>query len=391
MSGLINPKNLCYLNSILQCLVYIDDFRKWLLNKENSEVKRTILTMRLSILFDTLCDDNGNVSSEDIKTMIGNLHNKFQNDDQQDSHELLTELLDDIHNEVSKKIQIKFQQIPNDVIAYMIFIEFEAMPKKVKEYKTAIKNGLINENHDNDIIEIYNSYENWMNNASTYMKEKRDIVTIANGYMFWKEFVEKSNSIITRLFTGLLYLRIECDECHNITDSFSSFINLTLPVNESENMTLIEMLEEFTCDTKLYGNNQYMCAPCGKKVNATQKTCIWELPKVLIIHLKRFNYDKKTSNSNKISTQLFLPVDNLDMKPYMSSLCAEQPSKYNLSSTNNHHGSTIENGHYTSFCRSTNQNSWYEYDDTTVTNISNKEISERLVTGEPYILFYVKQ
>jgi len=41
----------------------------------------------------------------------------------------------------------------------------------------------------------------------------------------------------------------------------------------------------------LEGDNAYHCEKCGKKVNAVKRMCIKRLPPVLILVLKRFEFD----------------------------------------------------------------------------------------------------
>ena len=52
-----------------------------------------------------------------------------------------------------------------------------------------------------------------------------------------------------------------------------------------------------------------------QKVNAVKKTFLWEMPKILIIHLKRF---KKTmyGTAEKINNKVYFPIDSLDVKKY---------------------------------------------------------------------------
>ena len=55
-------------------------------------------------------------------------------------------------------------------------------------------------------------------------------------------------------------------------------------------LTLEECLSIHFNETHLKGTNKYKCDVCKSKVDATHRTSILELPDVLIVHLKRFEY-----------------------------------------------------------------------------------------------------
>ena len=100
----------------------------------------------------------------------------------------------------------------------------------------------------------------------------------------------------------------------------------------------------------------------------------WELPKILIICLNRFD-----NNNNKLNTHISFD-SILNLKKYT---VLKDNSKYELYSICNHYGIT-NGGHYTSVCKKNNK--WYEYDDAKVLLIDEKNI----FTENAYCLFYKK-
>lgn len=48
------------------------------------------------------------------------------------------------------------------------------------------------------------------------------------------------------------------------------------------------------------------CPQCEKHQRAFKKLDVWELPKILIIHLKRFQYSRY--NRDKIDTEILIPT-----------------------------------------------------------------------------------
>ena len=45
-------------------------------------------------------------------------------------------------------------------------------------------------------------------------------------------------------------------------------------------------------------------------------------------------------------------------------------------------------GHYTAFARSFHNNKWYEFDDSSVTEVSDENAREKIVSDAAYSLFY---
>ena len=114
------------------------------------------------------------------------------------------------------------------------------------------------------------------------------------------------------------------------------------------------------------------------------------VPKILIIHLKRFAVDPIDYHSVKIfqtlSYPLLLTLDSSFMahKHVTPSLRDRQ---YSLISVIGHHGEDAYSGHYTVDCRSSPAESkWFNFDDSTITPIS--ETHALSSTTSAYILFY---
>ena len=49
----------------------------------------------------------------------------------------------------------------------------------------------------------------------------------------------------------------------------------------------------------LEGDNAYQCEKCEEKRDTLKRTCIKTLPSVLVLHLKRFDYDWEAGRAIK--------------------------------------------------------------------------------------------
>ena len=63
-------------------------------------------------------------------------------------------------------------------------------------------------------------------------------------------------------------------------------------VQKHQTIQLTECLELFTTTEKLGEQDPWYCPRCKKHQQATKKFDLWDLPHVLVIHLKRFSYNR---------------------------------------------------------------------------------------------------
>uniref|UniRef100_A0A8D2LS78 Ubiquitin carboxyl-terminal hydrolase 50 n=1 Tax=Varanus komodoensis TaxID=61221 RepID=A0A8D2LS78_VARKO len=191
------------------------------------------------------------------------------------------------------------------------------------------------------------------------------------------------SSIITRLLEGHLSYDIVCLECQTTTYKNEIFTVLSLPIPYETECSLEECLECFFQQDMLTWNNQINCSYCGTKTDAAVKASIAKAPKTIIFHLKRF--DCQGSYKKKLKTDIYYPLNNLDLSPYIYPLFRKNP-KYNLFAVVNHFGD-LDGGHYTAVCKHTLTQSWYNFDDAQITEIPDSSVQ----TSAAYLLFYSSQ
>ncbi|KAL5013386.1 hypothetical protein ScPMuIL_007656 [Solemya velum] len=146
---------------------------------------------------------------------------------------------------------------------------------------------------------------------------------------------------------------------------------------------LNDCLELFTTTEKLGENDPWYCPKCKEHQQATKKFDLWSLPNVLIIHLKRFSYNRYWRD--KIDALVEFPTSGLSLKKYIIGGC-ESPASYDLIAVSNHYGG-LGGGHYTAFAKNKNDGEWYYYDDSSCTHSSE----DAVVTKAAYVLVYMKQ
>ena len=73
--------------------------------------------------------------------------------------------------------------------------------------------------------------------------------------------------------------------------------------------------ESFEAWTRSEHIDDYSCDKCNAKTTIRKRTCVKSLPRVMIVHLKRFEFNFERMEREKVNDFLSFP-DILDMEPY---------------------------------------------------------------------------
>ena len=157
--------------------------------------------------------------------------------------------------------------------------------------------------------------------------------------------------------------------------------------NNFEKILFKKCLEEFSKEETFDKDNLWKCSKCHQNIAAKNKIEIYQIPKILIIQLKRFE------NNQKIESFIDFPLKNLDISQFVTSSISQKdgiPKKYDLFAVANHYG-RMEYGHYDAFCLNYIDNNWYNFNDRHVEKIKKEDEINSIVTKNAYVLFYRQQ
>lgn len=111
---------------------------------------------------------------------------------------------------------------------------------------------------------------------------------------------------------------------------------------------------------------------------------LFYLPKLLIIHLKRFESEGSSYRGyrsyDKNGAVIDFPINDFDISQFVVGP-QRQGIKYDLYAVSQHYGG-CGGGHYTAICK--NFGKWYNYNDSSVSEASENNI----VSAGAYVLFY---
>ena len=198
---------------------------------------------------------------------------------------------------------------------------------------------------------------------------------IKRSYDTWKEFYENDYSYIVSNFYSQLLSITSCPKCSYCTTNHEpiQIISLEIP-GDAE--TLYDCLGKYTEKFELDTNNSWKCDECGERVNSNKKIMLWKTSDVLIFSLKRFN------RLRKIDQRITYPL-RLDMKKYNLNFGTNKSNIYQLQSCGIHSGG-LGGGHYFAICKNQLDKKWREYNDSSVSEISDDQV----LSYNPYLFIY---
>jgi len=357
LCGLSNLGNTCYMNAALQsisnCTPLTTYFRKCAQNLPSS--KKYPLSSSYAALMNTMWSGKyRSVGPSNLCGVICDLFPVFRGWAQQDSQELLRCVLDRLHEELKHPVDSTYQETPkNEPQSTSGENKTKSEEKKRIEYKSPIS-------------EIF---EGILQSKVKCMQCKKLSITKDRFYDL---------SVSVAVHRRPTYNPEKRPNTGNgWWSTFASYIGLT-----RKNTLLDDCLYSFCSTEELSGSDRYMCEHC-KTLNDGEKTLsILKLPEILCIHIKRFRHDSYFSS--KISDHVLFPLQGFDASPYCVN--PEKNTLYDLVAVINHRGS-LSGGHYVAYAKNHKNDKWYEFDDKTVT-----EVTEDIVKGvEAYVLFFQKQ
>lgn len=156
---------------------------------------------------------------------------------------------------------------------------------------------------------------------------------------------------------------------------------LQLDIGAPDIRNIIDALKGLTRSEVLHGDFN---SPHGKDVRATKQVFIESVPPVLVLHLKRFQFDAEGYGGTvKIWKKIGYPLEFEFPREVLSrqtrnSILAENSGapRYRLISVVYHHGKNASGGHYTADVRRQDGREWIRIDDTVIRRVRNEDVAE---------------
>jgi ubiquitin carboxyl-terminal hydrolase 22/27/51 len=253
----------------------------------------------------------------------------------------------------------------------------------------------------------------------TYRLRVNASINVVPGNSLDSNFDPKKQDIFKRLFEGKLRSILVCGKCGNKRTQSEPFMSISLPLAKQVQKAATQLpeetsgpvdrvelsvercLEHFTCLETLADSVDCPC--CGEKTPTRKQHVVSKLPRVLCLHLKRFD----AAQNRKIEDYVSFPAKGLNMGPFLPHWCevSRVPSSatdeksseatnaevlYDLFGTVNHFGN-LQSGHYVTNVKVDNK--WYHINDAHVSyaSLNNGDGEAEVVVSEgAYLLFYIR-
>jgi len=198
-------------------------------------------------------------------------------------------------------------------------------------------------------------------------------------YGMMQKMYSKDYSEMLQIFYGIqVSVIFSLDETEQLTMNPEPFSVLSLSIPSIKVPTIFDCLDNYCVKEKLEGENQWHNDDTNQYQDAKRGYIFWSLPDIFIIDIKRWN-----NSGKKIQTLVTTTLTNIDFSKYVHGYNKDS-YVYDLYGVCNHSGGSL-GGHYTAHIKNAN-NKWYEFNDTSVTEISE----EHIITQKSYCFFYRK-
>uniref|UniRef100_A0A673MMY3 Ubiquitin carboxyl-terminal hydrolase n=1 Tax=Sinocyclocheilus rhinocerous TaxID=307959 RepID=A0A673MMY3_9TELE len=165
------------------------------------------------------------------------------------------------------------------------------------------------------------------------------------------------------------------------------FFTLQLDIQSEKIRTVQEALEILVARESVQGYT----TKSKQEIEISRRVTLEELPPVLVLHLKRFVFEK-TGGCQKLVKNVDYPVDLEISKDLLSPGVRGKTLKgqrtYRLFAVVYHHGNSATGGHYTTDVFHIGLNGWLRIDDQVVKIINQHQVVKQTAERTAYLLYY---
>eukprot|EP01129_Flabellula_baltica_P012412 TRINITY_DN5607_c0_g1_i1.p1 TRINITY_DN5607_c0_g1~~TRINITY_DN5607_c0_g1_i1.p1 ORF type:complete len:1164 (+),score=303.45 TRINITY_DN5607_c0_g1_i1:400-3891(+) len=375
-TGLSNQGATCYLNSLLQSLYMTPEFRSALYEWSFDESTRKEFITKIK---------ERNQRLEAGKSQI-----------QEDSNDI-----DISVDEVQEEIEFEFDlQTEEKFLKYKEQKESKSIPRQLQLLFATLQ---LAEGRSASTKPLTNSF-GWTQGEAFTQHDVQELCRVLFDALenVWKG-TDKEN-LINDFYQGHMKDFVRCTVCGHESSRQDKFLDIPLVIKgfgETKAVSSIhEALGKFTDVERLEGDNQYFCESCDCKVDADKGLSFVDFPYLLMLQLKRFDFDYMTMRRIKLNDRVSFP-EILDMNLYVEGneemrkavgvieeyefgdesrrqelieeALTHGPYVYELYSVLIHGGSAL-GGHYYAYIKSLEKNEWYNFNDSSVTHLKGSSV-----------------
>ena len=366
--GLKNIGSTCYMNATLQCLLHVNELVTYFIEEypkdqqqlakinndvaSGGDISRAFYNLVIGVNENSeLVMSKKNLKQKTKKKSGFNILGVFgfDNDYDDSSYDRAFAPTDfkrtlGIHNPQFKKFEANDSK---DLILYLL----QTMHEELNYYGNVNKRLKYIPNQYN----IYETYNHFITNYNT------------NNF-----------SKISLLFYGTYQNTTTCLVCHKKLYNFQKFefISFGMYYYHKHRFNILNGFQDNANPTILKGDNKFLCNNCKKLQDAKTECKIFEPPLKLLINLDYGKNKKYQPSSIEFD-------EEIDITKFVE-FDYKQKIRYRIIGVCTHYGHSGSYGHYVAFCRNTQTDTWYEFNDSFCSECNKREIYR----GSPYLLLY---
>jgi len=345
--GLDNVGATCYMNATLQCLAHLKRITEHILNYREEGTIKDQKKYKLSEAYSEVVKEiwrpgdkkKKSYPPNRFKQVLGEMNSLFAKFEANDAKDLLIYFIEQMHTELNQSTETNLNLVMPDDMNPMD--HQQVLECFVKEF-----------------MKKYNSV------FSHYCYGSNVSVTLCNGCRVQK--------FSYQCFSFIIFPLLEAKKNCVLTGRLNPMYYNNYILNIEDCFQYNQKIELFT------GNNQMYCNICQGSRDSSMQSRISAAPLVLILILNR-------GKGNLDFREPFIFWETIDIRNYVE--FPQPDNKYFLCGVVSHMGDSGPSGHFIAYCRMSESQKWYCYNDSMVNESSFQEINQR---GTPYILFYQK-
>ncbi|KAI1133390.1 hypothetical protein F5Y10DRAFT_87361 [Nemania abortiva] len=372
--GLVNTGNMCYMNSVLQALIFCTPFYDFL-DQVSKKVAHSFKSE--TPLIDAMVMFLREYKVINSAVSVDQLRKKLKSEDlEQYGDSFIPEFVYDAMKRLPRfaSMQRGHQQDAEEFLGFLL----QALSDECAHVMRHLDESSAASNSPAASIgpssPTSTSPENeWLEVG----RKQRAAITRSSGH-------STTPSPISKIFSGQQrsVVRVQGQKDSVTCEPYQP---LQLDISDAHISNIVDALKHYTRSETLnedFGSTRPDTKPPTKQV------LIESVPPVLILHLKRFKFDPTVNGTIKLWTKIDYPLELELPKEIFSSLQrsafqaegAGSP-KYRLMAAVYHHGKSASGGHYTVDIRRQDDREWIRVDDTVIRRIRSEDVAKSSLDG----------
>ncbi|OCT45819.1 ubiquitin hydrolase [Cladophialophora carrionii] len=375
--GLVNTGNMCYMNSVLQVLVFclpFYDFIAKLADRAPHTFKSDTPLVDAIIMFireyPIICS----------ATSVDQLRLRLKPEDYENfGDSLIPEYVYAAIKDLPRFREMRrgHQQDAQEFLGFLLEELHEECARAMRSITASSSGRTTPVGSVSNVSDHVDAEGGWMEVGH----KQKAAVTRSSGML-------AAESPVTNIFGGKLRSELKVSG-NKLSVTLEPYSPLQLDIGSPQVNNIIDALRGLTRPESMQGDFH---TPRGVKATATKQVFIETLPPVLILHLKRFHYDNTTKRAEKIWKRVGYPLE-LEIPKEVFPLQVRNKltahgglPKYRLTGVIYHHGKNANGGHYTVDIRRQDGREWIRMDDTLLRRIRAEDVAEGGSEEDPKVL-----